>query len=225
MRILIACEHTGRVRDEFLRRGFDAWSCDLLPCESPIKGRHLQRDVRDVLHLRWTFMLAHPDCTYLTAAAEWAYKDVQTKRIKPGTLVGAARRKAREEAIAFALELANADIEHIAIENPVGVLSSVWRKPDQYIQPHHYGDDASKNTCLWLKNLPPLESDPTEYVQPRWVRNANGKLLPRWANQTDSGQNREPPSTDRWKVRSGTYPGWARAFAKQWGDYLRGLYL
>lgn len=162
MRVLVACEYSGRVRDAFRALGHDAVSCDLLPSEAT--GPHYQGDVLDVINDGWDLMIAHPPCTYLTIAAEWAYKEEQTKKIKPGTLIGAARQAAREEAIQFVLSLANAPIEKIAIENPVGVLSSRWREPDQFIQPYEYGDDASKKTCLWLKNLPRLT--PTAFAPP-----------------------------------------------------------
>lgn len=238
MRVLIACEYSGTVRDAFLARGHDAMSCDLLPTDVP--GPHYQGDVRDVLGEGWDLMIAHPPCTYLTIAAEWAYKDVQTKRIKPGTLIGAARRQAREEAIAFVMMLANADIPRIAIENPVGVLSSRWRKPSQTVQPWQFGHDASKATCLWLKGLAPLL--PTREVQPRYVccgipldveavgmrgcANCGGDKAarPRWGNQTDSGQNKLPPTADRWKLRSTTYAGIAEAMAEQWGGQQAALF-
>lgn len=161
----------------------------------------------------------HPDCTYLTNSAEWAYKDPDFERypgagyhqkIKPGTLFGAARREARKEAVAFVLKLWNARIPRIAIENPMGHLSRHLGRP-QYVQPHQYGDDASKITGLWLRQLPPLV--PTKHVAPRYV---NGK--PRWANQTDGGQNKLPPTEDRWALRATTYPGIAAAFADQWGS-------
>ena len=229
MKVLVACEYSGRVRDAFIAQGHDAMSCDILPTDSP--GPHYQGDIRDVIGGGWDLMIAHPPCTYLTIAAEWAYKDEQKKRIKPGTLIGAARRQAREEAIEFVMMLADADIPRIVIENPVGVLSSRWRKPDQFIQPYEFGDDASKKTCLWLKGLPPLR--PTGYVEPRVVccgsviesgdkygcPNCCGENIarPRWGNQTDSGQNKEPPGKDRWKIRSTTWQGWADAMAAQWG--------
>lgn len=229
MRVLVGCEYSGRVRDAFLALGHDAMSCDTLPSDAP--GPHYQGDVRDVLNDGWDLAIFHPPCTYLTGAAEWAYKDEQTKNIQPGTLIGAERREAREEAIAFVMLLANANIPRIAIENPVGVLSTRWRKPDQFIQPYEYGEDASKKTCLWLKGLPPLR--PTKFVEPRLVccgsvlphhdkygcPNCNGEKVarPRWGNQTDSGQNKEPPAADRWKVRSTTWQGWADAMAAQWG--------
>jgi len=162
----------------------------------------------------WDLLIAHPPCTYLTCAAEWAYKEPHeiNKKLNPENLYGVERKRAREQAIDFVMVLANAPIERIAIENPVGVISSRWRKPDQIIQPWQFGHDASKKTCLWLKNLPLLK--PTKTVEPRIVE---GK--PRWGNQTDSGQNKLPPGKDRWKERSVTYQGIADAMAKQWGGY------
>lgn len=262
MRVLVACEYSGKVRDAFMRAGHEAVSCDLLPTESP--GIHYQGDVLDILdgwspvqfscdcdpngdgwcltsdidlseckcygptmddveykevngillarpikNPQWDLMIAHPPCTYLTIAAEWAYKEIQTKKLSPDKLYGRARLAAREDAIGFVLRLMNAPIHRICIENPIGVLSSRIRKPDQIIQPYNFGHDASKQTCLWLKNLPPLF--PTEFVEPRIV---DGK--PRWGNQTDSGQNKLPPSKDRWKERSETYSGIAYAMADQW---------
>lgn len=145
-RVLVACEYSGRIREAFRRAGHDAWSADFLPTDQP--GQHYQGDVRDMLQHHWDLMIAHPTFTFLTCAAEWAYKDIQTKKIKPGTLIGAARRAAREEAIEFVMMLSRANIKRIVIENPIGVLSTRWRKPDQVIQPHQYGEDASKGTCL-----------------------------------------------------------------------------
>lgn len=162
MKVLVACEYSGRVRDAFRARGHYAVSCDVLPTDSA--GPHHQGDVLEILDQGWDLMIAHPPCTYLTIAAEWAYRDVQTKKIKPGTLIGEARRQAREAAVAFVMALANSPIRRIVIENPVGVLSTVWREPDQFIQPYEYGDDASKKTCLWLKNLPRLV--PTSFAPP-----------------------------------------------------------
>jgi hypothetical protein len=137
--------------------------------------------------------------------------------VKPGTLIGAERRAARDEAIEFVRTLYDAPIPHVVIENPVGVLSSRWRKPDQIIQPYEYGEDASKKTCLWLKNLKPMR--PTQFCPPRLVASGKGYVF-RWGNQTDSGQNRLPPSDDRWKTRSETYAGWAEAFADQFGGQI-----
>lgn len=235
MRVLVACEYSGRTREAFRKLGHDVLSADFEPAEdgSPY---HYHGDCFDLIDdQHFDLMIAHPPCTYLTNSAEWAFKDVQTKKMRPGTLIGAERRAAREEAIAFVLRLANAPIERIAIENPIGVLSARWRKPDQFIQPYEYGDDASKRTCLWLKNLPLLR--PTKYVEPRLVCcglpledslclcprcGGRKKALPRWGNQTDGGQNREPPAEDRWKIRSATYQGWADAWAEQWGGLVLG---
>lgn len=196
MRVLIACEFSGIVRDAFLRHGHDAMSCDLLPTESP--GPHHQGDVLEILNDGWNMMIAHPPCTYLSSSGlHW------NKRV-PG------RAEKTEEALAFVLALMEADIPRIAVENPVGAIGSRIRKADQYIHPHQFGHDASKTTGLWLKNLSPLV--PTHAIAPRMV---DGK--PRWANQTDSGQNRLGPSADRWAKRSATYPGIAEAMASQWG--------
>lgn len=155
-------------------------------------------------------MIAHPECTYLTNSAEWAYSDgPYHQKVKPTTLTGKARREAREEAVAFVKFLFSRDIPRIAIENPIGHLSSRIDRPAQVIHPHQFGDDASKGTCLWLKGLPLLT--PTKQIAPRLV---NGK--PRWANQTDSGQNKLSPSDDRWAKRSITFQGIADAMAQQW---------
>jgi hypothetical protein len=196
MRVLVACEYSGVVRDAFLAAGHEALSCDLLPTDVP--GPHYQGDVMDVIGDGWDLMIAHPPCTYLSVSGmHW------TKR-------GLRDPKLTEDALAFVRMLMDADIPRIAIENPVSVISSRIRKPDQIVHPWMFGHDASKKTCLWLKSLPPLL--PTNVVEPRLV---NGKK--RWANQTDSGQNRLPPSEDRWKIRSATYTGIAQAMADQWG--------
>ena len=150
MRVLIGCECSGAIREAFRSFGHDAWSCDLKPTERP--GNHFQRDVIEVLNLGWDLMIAHPDCTYVTSSAEWAYKDPDFGRypgvgyhmkLKPGTLTGAARRAARKAAVQFVRTLAECRIPRVAIENPVGHLSSAWRKPDQTIQPYQFGDDAT----------------------------------------------------------------------------------
>lgn len=215
MRVLVACEYSGRVRDAFIKAGHDAMSCDLLPTDSP--GPHYQGNVADIIGDGWDLMIAHPPCTYLTCSAEWAYGDgPYHQKVRPGTLVGEDRTKARSHAIKFVWWLFHQDIPRICIENPVGVLSSAWREPDQIIQPYEYGDDASKKTCLWLKGLQPLK--PTKFYPPRLVQSGKGYTF-RWGNQTDSGQNKESPSDDRWKVRSVTWQGWADAMADQFGGY------
>ena len=194
MRVLIACEFSGVVREAFSLRGHEAWSCDLLPSEIP--GRHFQGDVRDLLAEPWDLMIAHPPCTHLAVSGARYFKE---------------KTDEQAEALDFIRTLLSAPIERIALENPVGIISTRIRKPDQIIQPYDFGEDASKRTCLWLKGLPLLRG--TLFKPPRMV---NGK--PRWGNQTDSNQNRLGPSPDRWKLRSKTYPGIARAMADQWGN-------
>ena len=210
---LIGCEESGAVRDAMLEIGVDAVSCDLLPSRSN-RGEHLQMDIFEALALRkWRGLIAFPTCTYLTCSAEWAYGDgPYHQKIKPGTLAGLPRRQARSRAIDFVCRLWDCGLERVAIENPVGVLSSFLGRP-QTVQPYEFGDDASKLTCLWVKGLPRLVKSPREQWHP--PRRVNG--MPRWGNQTDSGQNRLPPSKDRARDRSATYPGIARAIARQWG--------
>lgn len=215
MRILIACETSGKSRDALIALGHFAMSCDLLDTDVP--GPHYKGDVRDVLHHDWDAMIAHPDCTYVSGSG-WHW--VARGRIEAD---GRPRIEHAMEAVAFARMLMEGpEVQHIpkrGIENPVGRLSTLIRKPDQIIQPHQFGDDASKATCLWLYGLPKLVA--TNNVAPRlveWPR-GSGKMVKRWANQTDSGQNILPPSEDRWKLRSETYPGVAAAWARQWfGD-------
>jgi hypothetical protein len=219
MKVLIACEYSGRVRQAFRDLGHEAWSCDLLEPEDNSK-HHYQCDIFDVITHGWDLMIAHPPCTYLSVSGmHW-------------TTRGLRDAKLTEDALDFVRLLMDAPIPHIALENPVSVISSRIRKPDQIITPYQYGHDASKKTCLWLKNLPLLT--PTKFVEPRWI--CCGKELPegvgkygcpnclgdrkpaaRWGNQTDSGQNKLAPSEDRWKERSRTYEGIAKAMAQQWG--------
>ena len=196
MRVLIACESSGAVRDAFSRLGHDAMSCDLLPTQAP--GNHYQGSVFDLDLSQFDLMIAHPPCTYLSVSGmHWTSRGLRDPQLTEG-------------ALDFVRRLMDSPIDKIAIENPVSVISSRIRKPDQTIQPYQFGHDASKRTCLWLKGLPPLM--PTKNIPPRIV---NGK--PRWANQTDSGQNKLPPSADRWRQRSKTYLGIANAMADQWG--------
>lgn len=192
MRVLVACEYSGRVREAFRRRGHDAWSCDLLPTEVP--GPHYQCDLLDVLTAQpWDLVIAHPPCTHLAnSGARW--------------FKGKALEQA--QAVAFVKLIAEAPAPKIAIENPVGVLSSRWRKPDQIVHPWWFGDEASKATCLWLKGLPLLQ--PTKIVgKGRFHTTKSGRRLPAWYNL--------PPSPDRGKLRSATFPGFAEAMADQWG--------
>lgn len=233
MRVIIACEYSGRVREAFRKLGHDAHSCDLLPADDNSPFHHVV-DVKQIISDGWDLMIAHPPCTFLTIAAEWAYNDTQTKKIKPGTLIGVDRRNARDEALDFISFLWNSPIKKICIENPVGVINSRldFMPTPQIVQPYDFGDDASKKTCLWLKGLDPLV--PTKHIEGRLV--CCGITLPeelgkygcpnccgenvakrRWSNQTNSGQNNLPPTADRWKLRSYTYQGIADAMANQWG--------
>lgn len=190
MKVLVACEFSGRVRDAFRDRGHKAWSCDLLPTESP--GPHLECDVFSILDNNWDLMIAHPPCTHVC---------VSGNRYWAGT-------PEREQGIKFIEELWKAPIEKICIENPVSVLStqSELGKATQYIQPWEYGHPETKKTGLWLKNLPPLK--PTNILKERRT------------NLTPTGQNKLGPSEDRWKLRSLTYQGIADAMAEQWGGKL-----
>jgi site-specific DNA-cytosine methylase len=181
-RVLVACEYSGSVRDAFAKLGWDAWSCDLLPTDKP--GQHFQGDVRDILREGWDIMVAHPPCTHLAVSgARWF----------------PAKRASGEQqaALNFVRLLLEAPIPHIALENPVSIISSKIRKPDQVIQPWQHGHGETKATCLWLKNLPRLT--PTNIVAGREQR--IWKL---------------PPSADRWKERSRTFSGVAEAMANQW---------
>lgn len=202
MRVLIACEYSGRVRDAFAAMGHAAMSCDLLPSDAP--GEHYQGDIFDIIGDGWDLMIAHPPCTYLCSSGlHW------NTRID-------GRQALTDEALAFVKRLLDAPIERIALENPIGCISSQIRKPNQTIQPYQFGDDASKSTCLWLKNLPLLV--PTKRIAGRMVTTPNGKIVERWSNQCDNyGQDKTPPSADRWKIRSTTYQGIANAMAAQWG--------
>lgn len=201
MRVLVACEYSGAVREAFRARGHDAVSCDLFPSEKP--GPHHLGDVREIIADGWDLMIAHPPCTYLSVSGmHW-------------TTRGKREPKLTEDALDFVRLLMAAPVKRIAIENPVSVISSRIRKPDQTLQPYHFGHDASKQTCLWLKNLPPLK--PTAFVEPRVFWDGR-KAVARWGNQTDSGQNRLSPSADRWKDRSRTFEGIAQAMADQWGS-------
>lgn len=197
MKVLVACEYSGTVRDAFRARGHDAWSCDLLPTDAD-PAWHYEGDIFDIIMDDWDLMIAHPPCTYLCSSGlHW------NKRI-PG------RDALTQDALAFVEKLLSADIEKIALENPIGRIGTAIRPANQIIQPHQFGHDASKQTALWLKGLPKLQA--TKNIEPRII---NGKK--RWANQTDSGQNKLAPSADRWKIRSTTYPGIANAMADQWG--------
>ena len=183
MKVLIACEFSGIVRDAFIERGHDAWSCDLIPSE--VTGPHIHGDVKNIFDWgdKFDLMIAHPPCTHLAVSGARWFKD---KIIQ------------QEEALNFVRMLMDAPIKRICIENPVSVISSKIRKPNQIIQPWMFGHGETKATCLWLKNLPKLE--PTNVVEGRISR-----------------IHKIPPGPDRWKIRSRTYFGIAKAMAEQWG--------
>lgn len=181
MRVLIACEFSATVREAFAALGHDAWSCDLLESEKP--GQHLIGDVHQVLSQEWDLLIAHPPCTHLAVSGARWFKEKQQEQA---------------QALDFVRELLSADIPRIALENPISIISSKIRKPDQIIQPWQFGHGETKATCLWLKNLPKLQ--PTQIVDGR-----------------ESRIHKMPPSENRWKERSRTFPGIARAMAQQWG--------
>ncbi len=186
MRVLVACEYSATVRDAFRARAFDAWSCDLLPTEGDPQW-HIQGDVLPLLGEGWDLMVAHPPCTHLAVSGARWFKDKQREQA---------------DALEFVRTLLAAPIPHIALENPVSIISSHIRKPDQTYHPYHFGHGEVKRTCLWLKNLPRLK--PTDVVEGREER-----------------VFRMPPGPDRWKERSRTLLGVAEAFASQWGDFIR----
>jgi hypothetical protein len=192
VRVLIACEYSGTVRDAFIAAGHDAMSCDLLPSDRP--GPHYQGDIVDILHDSWDLMVAHPPCTHLavSGAKHFAAKQADGRQAA---------------ALEFVRMLLGAPIPRICVENPVSIISTKIRKPDQIIQPWMFGHEATKTTCLWLKGLPPLV--PTDIVG-KGARHVtkSGKSLPTWYNL--------PPSADRWKIRSATFQGIADAMAAQW---------
>lgn len=199
MKVLVACEYSGAVRDAFIRGGHDAMSCDLLPTESD--GPHYRGDVRDVLDYPWDLMIAHPPCTHLSVSGA---RHFDGKRLD-------GRQQA---AVSFFMTLAKADIPRVCIENPVCIMGTLWRKPDQVIQPWQFGHPESKATCLWLRGLDPLQ--PTNILQ---VPESG-----HWENQTASGQNNLPPSENRWKIRAKTYQGIAEAMVSQWASVQKELF-
>ena len=203
MKILVACEYSGIVRDAFTAKGHDVTSCDFLPTERP--GKHYEGDVYDILYQDdWEMMIAHPDCTYLCSSGlHWNNK-----------IEGRAEKT--EEALEFITDLWTCGIPKICLENPVGCINTrlKFMPRPQYIQPYNFGEDASKKTGLWLKGLRPLRA--TKQIEGRKVKK-NGRIYRRWSNQTDSGQSNLGPSKTRGKDRSLTYQGIADAMAKQWG--------
>ena len=205
MKVLVACEESQRVCAEFRKLGHEAYSCDIEPCSGGHPEWHLQCDVTQILKLKWDLIIAHPPCTYLTVTGNrWfnveRYGEKAIQRLKD-----------REEAVKFFMCFANADCDRIAIENPIGCMSTAYKKPTQIIHPFMFGDPARKATCLWLKGLEPLK--PTNIVEPEIIHYKNGK-------GTDNPWHMETiklPPHERAKERSKTFPGVARAMAEQWG--------
>lgn len=235
LNVLVACEESQRVCSEFRKLGHNAYSCDILKCSGGHPEWHFNQDVLEVIKDgggkletgdkyfikgKWDIMIAHPPCTYLAVSgAKWYYhpddKDLPIELRRPHPRFP-NRAKDREDAVAFFMALANADIEHIAIENPVGIMNTRWRKPDQIVQPWMFGDSASKKTCLWLKNLPPLLA--TDIVdEGEYIEFGSGKRLPKWYSD---GLTKTKSAQERRTWRSKTFPGFAKAIAKQWSEVL-----
>jgi hypothetical protein len=199
MRVLIACEYSGVLRDAFIRRGHEAMSCDLMPTEKP--GPHYVGSMFDIFPEQWDLVIAHPPCTHLAAAGA---KHFAQKRED-------GRQQQGIDLFMAVVEACSKSARRWCIENPVGIMSTIWRKPEQYVQPYWFGDSARKTTCLWLHNLPPLK--PTNLVdEGEFHVTKSGRKLPKWYNL--------PPSPDRGKIRSKTFQGMAEAMATQWGGRL-----
>ena len=197
MNVLVACEFSGIVRDAFRARGHNAWSCDLLPTEKHPEW-HYESDVLDILNHGWDLMIAHPPCTYLcNSGVRWLKNNPE-------------RQKLREQAVEFVKTLWAAPIPKVCIENPIGHLSTSWMKPSQIIQPFDHGHPDWKSTCLWLRGIPLLQ--PSNIVFPEQITGGGNK-----PGRISSRLHRLPPSEDRWKLRSKTYEGIAKAMAEQWG--------
>ena len=208
MKVLVACEESQAVCKEFRRLGHEAYSCDVVPCSGGHPEWHLQQDVMPLLKEKWDIIIAFPPCTYLTVTGNrWFNIDRYGEK--------AIRRYSdRKDAINFFMAFANADCEKIAIENPVGIMSSEWRKPDQIINPWQWGDAFEKRTCLWLKGLPKLKPTNIVDVPPRKMYDS-GKSMPSWYAEAW-----KLPKEARAKLRSKTFPGIAKAMAEQWGALI-----
>lgn len=219
MKVLIACEESQAVTKAFRELGHEAYSCDILPASGGHPEWHIQRDVFEVINEGWDLMVAHPPCTFLAVSgASWYYhpedKNLPVEQRRPHPRYP-NRAMDREMAVGFFMALMNAPIERIAVENPIGIMSSRFRKPDQIVQPWQFGDSASKSTCLWLKNLPKLTA--TEIVDKgEIVTFASGKSMYKWyADILYTAKTKE----ERQTLRSKTFPGIAKAMAEQWGKF------
>lgn len=222
LKVLVACEESQAVCKAFRELGHEAYSCDIQECSGGHSEWHIQGDVLPLLngncefetmdgkkhHIdgKWDLIIAHPPCTYLTLAGNKWFKPEFADRFPE-------RTKQREDAINFFMQFVNADCEHIAIENPVGVMSSNYRRPDQYIEPFYFGDPEKKKTGLWLKGLPKLQ--PTNIVEPVIIHCKSGANEPRWHMET-----MKLPPEERARARSKTFPGIAKAMATQWSKYI-----
>lgn len=235
LNVLVACEESQRVCTELRKLGHNAYSCDLLECSGGHPEWHFNYDVLevikekggklqngDIVHIDgdWDLMVAHPPCTFLAVSgAKWYYhpedKDLPIEQRRPHPKFP-NRAKDREDGAAFFMALANADIKYIAIENPVGIMNTRFRKPDQIVQPYHFGDRASKKTCLWLKNLPPLV--PTDIVdEGEFIEFGSGRRLAKWYSD---GLTKTKTPEERRTWRSKTFPGFAKAIAEQWTEFV-----
>lgn len=208
IKILLACEESQAVCIEFRKLGFDAYSCDLFECSGGHPEWHYQQDIFEVIKLKeWDCMIGFPPCTFLTVTANKWMKPEYEERFP-------TRKQDRIDAIKFFMDLYNCDIKHIALENPIGIMSTNFRKPNQIIQPYHFGDATPKSTCLWLKNLPELKH--TNVVEPEYIiGKRDGKKYSKIHYMTPSLEKSE-----RAKLRSKTFPGIAKAMATQYGEYL-----
>ena len=221
MKVLVACEESQRVCIAFREKGHEAYSCDIVECSGGHPGWHIMQDVIPILngncefktvdgikhkiYGKWDLIIAHPPCTYLTVTGN-RWFNVERYGEK-----AIQRQKDRNEAINFFMAIANADCEKIVIENPVGIMSTVWRKPDQIIQPYMFGDSAEKKTCLWLKGVELLNVT-NEVEPPERFKFDSGKTMPKWYSDLWN-----LPREERSRLRSQTFPGFAKAMAEQWG--------
>jgi site-specific DNA-cytosine methylase len=214
LNVLIACEFSGAIRNEFRKLGHNAFSCDIVPSvdNSPY---HYQCDVRNVINAyEWDLLIAHPPCTYLTLAGNRWFKDEYKDKYP-------TRLQDREDGVSFFMELMNANIPHIAVENPIGIMSSRYRKPDQIIQPWQFGDPFQKSTCLWLKDLPQLQHTDVvskgEFIEWQCKKTGRTKRQPKW--YAEAFQKTQDP-VERQKIRNTTFPGIAKAIAEQYSNYI-----
>lgn len=235
LNVLVACEESQRVCMEFRKLGHNAYSCDILESSGGHPEWHFKQDVLEVIQNKggmleigkeyyidgkWDIMIAHPPCTYLAVSgAKWFYhpedKNLPINKRRPHPKFP-NRANDREQAADFFIKLMNADIPHIALENPIGIMNTRYRKPDQIIQPYYFGDEASKTTCLWLKNLTPLK--PTNIVgKGEYIHFKSGKKLAKWYSDA---LTKTKTAEERRRLRSKTFPGFAKAIAEQWGKEL-----